>query len=37
MAYSGSRTFNLSIEEIIEEASVYNFKNIFCFGDKINV
>ena len=24
-------------EEIIEEASVYNFKNIFCFGDKINV
>ena len=24
-------------EEIIKEASVYNFKNIFCFGDKINV
>jgi hypothetical protein len=24
-------------EEIMKEASVYNFKNIFCFGDKINV
>jgi hypothetical protein len=24
-------------EEIMKEASVYNFKNIFCFGDKINI
>lgn len=24
-------------EEIVKEASVYNFKRIFCFGDKINV
>ena len=24
-------------DEIINEASVYNFKNIFCFGEKIDV